>query len=50
MKTMMIVRSDDDGGSGNFIDLSDIVEPRYYGSLLVSSRNAPPYERGRSVA
>ena len=28
MKTMMIVRSDDDdGGSGNFIDLSDIVEP-----------------------
>lgn len=25
MKTMMIVRSDDDGGSGNFIDLSDIV-------------------------
>lgn len=28
MKTMMIVRSDDDGGSGNFIDLSDIVEPR----------------------
>lgn len=28
MKTMMIVRSDDDGGSGNFIDPSDIVEPR----------------------
>lgn len=28
MKTMMIVRSDDDGGSGNFIDQSDIVEPR----------------------
>lgn len=28
MKTMMIVRGDDDGGSGNLIDLSDIVEPR----------------------
>lgn len=28
MKTMMIVRSDDDGGSGNFIDLSRTVEPR----------------------
>lgn len=28
MKTMMIVRSDDDGDSGNFIDLIDIVEPR----------------------
>lgn len=27
MKTMMIVRGDDDGGSGNFIDLSDTVEP-----------------------
>ena len=26
MKTMMIVRSDDDGGSGNFIDLSGTVK------------------------
>jgi len=26
MKTMMIVRSDDDGGSGNFIHVSGTVE------------------------